>query len=65
LIVSAEQQKGAAIMGEKFLKYAPHFKGPITVDESVEAVLKVIDNASLEKGDAGAFLSHNGNKSWL
>jgi hypothetical protein len=63
--VSEDDQKGAAAMGEKFLRYAPHFTGPITVEESVDAVLKVMENASLEKGDAGAFLSHTGNKSWL
>jgi NAD(P)-dependent dehydrogenase (short-subunit alcohol dehydrogenase family) len=49
----------------KFAKYAPHFTGPITPEESVKAVLKVIDNASIEKGDGGAFISHLGNKQWL
>jgi len=65
VIVSEEQQKGFAIMGGKFMEYAPHFKGPISVEESVESLMNVVNNASLEKGDAGAFLSHLGNKSWL
>jgi hypothetical protein len=28
-------------------------------------VRKVIDNASIEKGNGGDFLSHLGNKQWL
>jgi len=49
----------------KFAKYAPHFRGPITPEESVKAVMNVVANASIEKGDGGAFVSHFGNKQWL
>ena len=65
IIVTEEQQKGAATMMARFAGYAPHFKGPITPTESVEHVMGVIDKASVEKGDGGAFLSHFGNKQWL
>ncbi len=49
----------------KFSKYAPHFAGPITPAESAEMCLGVLDKASVEKGDGGAFLSHLGNRQWL
>ncbi len=49
----------------KFTEYAPHFKGPITPEVSIRAVTNVWENASIEKGDGGAFLSHLGNKQWL
>ncbi|KAF3060056.1 hypothetical protein GL218_04821 [Daldinia childiae] len=52
-------------MFAKFAKYAPHFKGPITPEESVKKVMKVIYNASLERGDGGSFVSHLGTRQWL
>jgi hypothetical protein len=52
-------------LGAKFQKAAPHWKGPITPEESVKAVLSVIEKASVEGGDVGAFVSHYGNKQWL
>ena len=48
----------------KLQAYAPHFKGPITPEESVKAVRSVWEKATLEK-DAGAFVSHLGNKQWV
>lgn len=47
----------------KFQQYAPHFTGPASPPEAVSNVLKVIENSTME--DAGAFLSHHGNKEWL
>lgn len=47
-----------------FKEYAPTFEGPITPHKSVEMVLKVIDEATLEK-NGGGFVSHYGNKQWL
>jgi NAD(P)-dependent dehydrogenase (short-subunit alcohol dehydrogenase family) len=47
-----------------FMKYAPHFKGPIQPEESSANVLAFIHRASVEK-DGGAFLSHKGTKTWL
>lgn len=60
-----EALKGAMAMGAKFAKYAPHMKGPIQPDESVSSMLKILGNASIEKGDGGSFISHLGNKQWL
>jgi hypothetical protein len=63
--VTEEQMQKLAIQGAKFAKYKPDFKGPIQPEESVTAVLSVIDKASLANGDGGAFVSHFGNKQWL
>lgn len=52
-------------LGGKFMKYAPDWKGPITPEESVNAMRTVIDKASVEAGDGGAFISHFGTKKWL
>lgn len=49
----------------KFLEYAPHFRGPITPEESIGHCLKVIESKSVANGDGGAFVSHFGNKQWL
>lgn len=57
--------KGMMAMGAKFAAYAPHMKGPIQPDESVDRMLKLLTNASIEKGDGGTFISHLGNKQWL
>jgi hypothetical protein len=48
----------------KFVEYAPHFKGPSTPEAAIADVIKVINNATLEK-DGGAYVSHYGNKQWL
>jgi NAD(P)-dependent dehydrogenase (short-subunit alcohol dehydrogenase family) len=62
---SPEELKAQESMVRAFVEYAPDFKGPISVDESNKAVLSVIENASIEKGSGGAFISHKGNKQWL
>ncbi|EDU49733.1 FabG Dehydrogenase with different specificities related to short-chain alcohol dehydrogenase [Pyrenophora tritici-repentis] len=62
--VSEEEMKGMMAFVQKLQKYAPHFKGPITPEESVRAVRSVWENATVEK-DAGAFVSHLGNKQWV
>jgi hypothetical protein len=56
-----------AMMGlvGKLASYAPHFKGPITPEESVKAVRSVWEKASIEEGYGGAFISHLGNKQWV
>ncbi|KAI1468316.1 NAD(P)-binding protein [Daldinia caldariorum] len=59
-ITTEREQKKAQQMYASFAQYAPHFKGPITPKESVEKVLGVIYDSSLEKGDGGAFVSHLG-----
>jgi len=55
----------AQAMGAKFAAYAPHFKAPLTPEESVTAVLGVIAEKSVKNGDGGQFISHLGNKQWL
>ncbi|KAI2475495.1 Short chain dehydrogenase [Pyrenophora tritici-repentis] len=62
--VSEEEMKGMMAFVQKLQKYAPHFKGPITPEESVRAVRSVWENATVEK-DAGAFVSHLENKQWV
>lgn len=63
--LSPEQLAGLQAMMESFQKYAPDFKGPITPQQSAEAVLGVIEKSSLSEGYGGAFLSHLGTKQWL
>ncbi|KAK9320300.1 NAD(P)-binding protein [Lipomyces orientalis] len=52
-------------MVQKFSTYAPSFKGPISPEESVSHVLEVIYRVEIQKGYAGAFVSHYGNRQWL
>lgn len=59
-----EQLKSIQIMGQKFAKYAPHFTGPMSPEESIKAMLAVIEKATPEK-EGGQALSHYGNKQWL
>ncbi|RYP70038.1 hypothetical protein DL771_005729 [Monosporascus sp. 5C6A] len=63
--LSPEQMEGLQGMFAGFQKYAPHFKGPVPREQAVQDVIKVWENASIEKGDGGAFLSHLGNKQWI
>jgi NAD(P)-dependent dehydrogenase (short-subunit alcohol dehydrogenase family) len=57
--------KALSAMVGKFQDYAPDWKGAITPAESVRMVLHVIEEASVEKGDGGNFVSHFGNTQWL
>jgi hypothetical protein len=52
----------AADFGRRLAAYAPGFRGRIS---AAEAVLGVIEKASLEAGDGGRFVSHLGGKQWL
>jgi hypothetical protein len=63
--VSEEDTQKLMVQSSKFAEYAPHFKGADTPENSVKAVLNVLENASLENGSGGAYLSHFGNKQWL
>lgn len=62
--MSEQDIEGAKAMGAAFAQYAPHFKGPITSQESVELQTKVIESATVETM-GGAFVSQFGNKQWL
>ena len=63
--MSEEETKKLEIQGAKFGQYAPHFTGPDNTEDSVKAVLSVIESKSLVNGDGGAFVSHFGNKQWI
>ncbi|KAG6354612.1 hypothetical protein INS49_004630 [Diaporthe citri] len=63
--LTGEEQQSFAAISAKFQQYAPHFKGPITAEESVKKVISVFEKASLANGDGGSFVSHLGTKQWL
>ncbi|KAI1136412.1 NAD(P)-binding protein [Hypoxylon sp. FL0543] len=63
--LSPKERQSLEKMLHKFAEYAPHFKGPITPEESVRCVINVMNNASVERGDGGSFVSHFGTKQWL
>lgn len=60
-----EELAGLGGFAGKLAAYSPDFKGPITPEESVKMVRKVWENASVEAGQGGAFISHFGNKQWV
>lgn len=62
--VPPEVAKLVMPMIEAFQKAEPTFKGPITVQDSVTAVLKLADRATV-KEFGGKFVSHHGDKKWL
>ncbi|KAJ7665054.1 hypothetical protein DFH06DRAFT_1390303 [Mycena polygramma] len=51
------------LLGPVIAKLAPHFKGPITPEESVKLQLDLINRWTVE--ETGAFISQFGNKQWL
>jgi len=55
---------GMQSMIQAFMRYAPHFKGPMSAEDSVKAQMKVIDHATVETR-GGSFVSHLGSKQWL
>ncbi|KAL5484929.1 hypothetical protein ACEPAI_7571 [Sanghuangporus weigelae] len=58
-----EELKKFEAMVASFRKAYPDFTGPISPEQSVKAVLGVVDRATIE--DTGAFISHKGNQEWL
>ncbi|WYZ45024.1 hypothetical protein EsH8_VIII_000340 [Colletotrichum jinshuiense] len=58
------QMEGVLRTSAKFNEYAPGVK-LATPEDSVNDVLKVIYDSSLENGRGGAFISHLGSKRWL
>jgi hypothetical protein len=63
--VTPEETEGLMAFVGKLAAYAPHFKGPISTEESVRALRSVWEKASVENGDGGTFVSHLGNKQWV
>ena len=49
---------------QKFLQFAPDFKGPLTPKESIGMMRSVIDHATVEK-EGGDYVSQHGNKQWI
>ncbi|KAL3465891.1 hypothetical protein BJX64DRAFT_285170 [Aspergillus heterothallicus] len=62
--MTPEQMAGAAPMFAKFKEYSPSFNGPRAPEDSVRDVLNVVHTSTVEK-NAGDFLSHKGNRTWL
>ncbi|KAL7812785.1 hypothetical protein V8C26DRAFT_406580 [Trichoderma gracile] len=60
-----EQMEKLGGMFEKFVLNNPDFKGPAKVEDAVRDVIAVWENASIEGGSGGAYVSHHGNKKWL
>ncbi|KAI9154970.1 Short chain dehydrogenase virK [Paramyrothecium foliicola] len=60
-----EQLQKLGGMLQKFMEYAPHFKGPTTPEAAVKDVIAVWEQKSVENGDGGNFVSHHGDKNWL
>jgi hypothetical protein len=65
LIVTEEIGAKLMAMGEKFIKYAPHFTGQSLPEDAVKDVLSVVEKASLGNGNGGSNVSHFGTKQWL
>ncbi|KAI0377196.1 NAD(P)-binding protein [Hypomontagnella monticulosa] len=63
--MSERERENLNKMFSAFTKYAPHFKGPITPEESVNAVMGVVNNASVKGGNGGTFVSHLGTRQWI
>ncbi|KAJ7176204.1 hypothetical protein C8R43DRAFT_1197777 [Mycena crocata] len=61
--LTAEVKEAFAKMMGKFTRVVPHFKGPISPEESVKLQLEVIYKWKVE--DTGAFVSQHGTKQWL
>lgn len=49
---------------QKLMGYAPHFTGLASPESAVALVRKVMENASVENGDGGTWVSQFGNKQW-
>ena len=64
IVSEAEMQKFASF-GAKIQSLYPHFKGMISPEESIKAMIEVIEKASVENGDGGSFVSHLGTKQWV
>jgi hypothetical protein len=52
-------------MTEAMKPYEPNFRGAITPQQSVKAMVKVIGNQSLMQESSGTMISHLGTQRWL
>ncbi|KAF3019846.1 hypothetical protein E8E14_013366 [Neopestalotiopsis sp. 37M] len=62
---TAEQIQSMQKFGAKVMQYAPHFRGPITPEESVRHMRSTFEKVDIESGYGGAFVSHFGDKQWV
>ncbi|KAL7944098.1 hypothetical protein V8C42DRAFT_358778 [Trichoderma barbatum] len=60
-----EQMGKVGAMFQNFVTYNPNFKGPASPEAAVKDVISVWQNASIEGGSGGSYVSHHGNKKWL
>ncbi|KAL7908205.1 hypothetical protein GGI35DRAFT_469946 [Trichoderma velutinum] len=60
-----EQMGKVGVMFQKFVTNNPGFKGPSSPEAAVRDVVAVWENASIEGGSGGSYVSHHGNKKWL
>ncbi|KAL6855664.1 hypothetical protein J3F83DRAFT_764230 [Trichoderma novae-zelandiae] len=60
-----EQMERVGGMFQKFVLNNPDFKGPAKPEAAVKDVIAVWENASIEGGSGGSYVSHHGNKKWL
>ena len=63
--MTEKEMQSLGVLIAKFQKYAPHFQGPISTEESVKQMISVYEKASVTNGDGGSFVSHLGTKQWL
>ncbi|KAL3494419.1 NAD(P)-binding protein [Aspergillus germanicus] len=64
-LTNEEDKSRLASLAAKFMQFAPDWKGPMTPAESASVVLALAHRASIENGDAGAFVSRHGDRNWM
>jgi len=65
LVKTSPDDQHMAAMTEAMKPYEPRFRGPITPEQSIRAMVKVIGNQSLIRESSGTMISHLGNQRWL
>jgi len=50
---------------EKFKAYTPNLTPPNSPEGAADGIMKLVYQSSLEKGNGGSFISHNGTQNWL
>lgn len=64
-VVTDEETRLQGEMVGKFMQYAPDFKGPTPIDESIGMMLSVMEKSSIEAGNGGTCVSQFGNQRYL
>lgn len=63
-IASEEDLRRFQSLHDKFDKYSPG-NTPFTPEAAAKNVLAAVERSSLENGNGGGFLSHNGTQRWM